>query len=254
MTDLPVLPPDFRLIALDSIGSTNAEAARHACEGAPDGTLVWARTQTAGRGRQGRGWTSPPGNLYCSLLLRPACPPAAAAQLGFVAGLALGAAAASVLPAAADVRLKWPNDVLVNGAKVAGILLESGARAGGALDWLVIGTGLNITEAPAGVSYRASCLAAEGAGREATPARLLEVYAGTFVGWHRRWREDGFGPIRTAWLALAAGFGEPIRVRLASETLEGRFAALDDDGALRLALAGGEERPITAGDVFAIGI
>ncbi len=119
----PKLPPAYQLVALERVASTNDEALRLAAEGAEDGTLVWAREQTGGRGRQGRVWSSPPGNLYFSLVLRPDCAPAEAAQLGFVAGVALGEAIGSVAPPLIDVNYKWPNDLLLNGRKAAGILL-----------------------------------------------------------------------------------------------------------------------------------
>ena len=118
------LPPDCRLVALDSVDSTNEEAKRRAREGAPDKTLIWAAAQSAGRGRGGRTWVSPPGNLYLSLVLRPDCPARRAAELGFVAAVALGAALHDI---AADlpVAFKWPNDVLLRGRKLAGISVET---------------------------------------------------------------------------------------------------------------------------------
>ena len=145
----PELPAFYRLLAYEQIDSTNEEAKRLAAAGAPAGTLVWAGEQLAGRGRRGRGWASPPGNLYVSLLLRPACPPAQACQLNFVAAVALAEAVSALLPAGAGVALKWPNDVLVGGAKVSGILLEASAALDRSIDWLVIGAGVNIASHPA---------------------------------------------------------------------------------------------------------
>ena len=125
-TQRPALPPGFRLAALETVDSTNAEALRRAEAGAPDGTFVWARRQEAGRGRQAKPWSSPAGNLYTSLLLRPACAPARAAELSFVAAVAVADTVADLLgPAGPAVSCKWPNDVLVDGAKISGILLES---------------------------------------------------------------------------------------------------------------------------------
>ena len=122
---LPRLPPVYRLVALDSVESTNDEAWRLAEEGAAERTLVWALVQTKGRGRRGRVWVAQPGNLVFSLLLRPERPPMEAAQIGFLAALALGEAVGSVAPPMIEVQYKWPNDVLFNGRKGAGILLES---------------------------------------------------------------------------------------------------------------------------------
>jgi len=131
----------FRLHALDTVDSTNDEARRLAAGGAPHGTVVWARRQTVGRGRRGRPWVSEPGNLHCSILLRPACPATIAAQVGFVAANAVALAVAGLLPDGPPVTCKWPNDILVGGRKVAGILLESDVGRNGLLDTLVVGVG-----------------------------------------------------------------------------------------------------------------
>src|SRR5205085_10360435 len=128
MTGARRLPAAFRLLSYDRLASTNDEAKRLARDGAAEGTIVWAREQSAGRGRRGRQWIGIPGNLFVSFILRPACPPAAASQLGFVAALALGDAIGTSAPPSAALRCKWPNDVLINGRKFAGILLESEAR------------------------------------------------------------------------------------------------------------------------------
>ena len=252
MTDRPDLPPFYRLIALESVGSTNAEATKRAAAGAAAGTLVWSLEQTAGRGRRGREWASPPGNLYCSLILRPTCSAAAAVQLSFVTALAIAETVRESVSPSTTVCLKWPNDVLLNGRKVSGILLESTPASGGhRLEWMVIGAGINLISAPENTRHPATCLAAEG-GAILEPARALEAYAGAFATWYTRWQQAGFAPVRAAWLALATGIGEPIRVRLADETLEGRFAALADDGALILELPDGSNRSVTTGDVFSV--
>jgi BirA family biotin operon repressor/biotin-[acetyl-CoA-carboxylase] ligase len=144
----PRLPPFFRLLRFETIGSTMTEAKRLAGEGAAEGTLVWAGEQTEGRGRRGRPWVSVPGNLYMSLVLRPGGAAAAAAQLGFAAALAVGEAALRLLPGEARISHKWPNDVLVDGRKLSGILLESAAAADGGLAWLVMGIGVNVASHP----------------------------------------------------------------------------------------------------------
>ena len=142
----PRLPPAYRLIALDRVESTNDEAKRLAESGAEEGTLVWAREQTKGRGRQDRDFASPPGNLYMSLVLRPECLVAEAAQLSFVAALGVGDGVGSAAPPMIEVHYKWPNDVLFNGRKGSGILLESKISSGGGLEWLVLGIGVNLSE------------------------------------------------------------------------------------------------------------
>ena len=244
------LGPDFRLVRMESVGSTNAEAARLAGEGAVDGTLVWAERQTAGRARRGREWRSPPGNLYCSLILRPAVPPWAAAQLSFVAALAVADTLAAFAPRDVPVRVKWPNDVLLAGRKASGILLESMPGTGGLVDWVVIGAGINVashpedTEFPRHQPRRHGCWRG---GRRQGIASLCPCL-------RRVARALGAGGVRSHPRGLAwgcqGGLGDPIVVRLDHDTLDGRFAALDADGALVLEMPGGGRRTIAAGDVF----
>ncbi|MGH6953359.1 MAG: biotin--[acetyl-CoA-carboxylase] ligase [Alphaproteobacteria bacterium] len=251
MTGALQLPPAFRLVAFDSLDSTNREAARLAARGGAHGTIVWAREQTAGRGRRGRHWSSPRGNLYCSLLLRPDRPARAAAQLGFAAGLALAEALERHLPEGVSLALKWPNDVLIDGRKAAGILLEGSAPAAGRLDWLVLGVGVNLTSFPEDADYPATSLAAAGAGTT-PPAEVLERFAAAFLGWSERWHTDGFASLRLAWLGRASGVGGPATVRLEGETVAGRFAGLDESGALVLELDDGSRRSVSVGDVFSL--
>ncbi len=245
----PRLPPAYRLVALETVGSTNDEALRLAAEGAEDGTLVWAREQTDGRGRQGRSWSSPPGNLYLSLVLRPDCAAAEAAQLGFVAGLALGEAIGSVAPPLIEVTFKWPNDLLLNGHKAAGILLESRSGPDGTLECLILGVGVNLRHFPEDTGFPATSLHFEGA-TEVEVVTLLEAFGRHFMSWANRWLDDGFAPVRRAWLNHAHGLGEEIEVRLPRETLKGTFKDLDGRGALVLELPDGALREISAGDVY----
>ena len=247
---LPRLPPAYRLVALDSVGSTNDEARRLAAEGAEDGTLVWARTQSGGRGRRGRQWQSPEGNLYLSLVLRPQCSLSEAAQLGFVAALGLGDAIGSVAPPLIEVTYKWPNDVLVNGRKAAGILLESQGAEGAACDWLVLGLGVNVASFPEDTEFPATSLRFEGCPPEVTEVALLEAFGKHFLTWVNRWLEEGFAPIRKGWRNHAQGLGEETRVRLAREEFSGIFKDLDETGALILGQDGGGERRVTAGEVY----
>ncbi|HEY0832935.1 MAG TPA: biotin--[acetyl-CoA-carboxylase] ligase [Azospirillum sp.] len=244
------LPPGFRVVGFGTVGSTNDEAKTLARSGQPERTVVWALRQESGRGRRGRAWTSPEGNLYTSTILRPGVPAAVGAQMSFVAALAIADTAATFVPQRAQVRCKWPNDVLVEGRKVAGILLESEAGEGGVLEWLVLGVGINLRHHPEGTEYAATSLAAEGA-EETGPAAVLEVYAQHLNRWYERWRTQGFAPIRAAWLSRAVGLGGPVIVRLADQTLHGTFVDLDSDGVLLLDREDGTGRQrIAAGDVF----
>ena len=243
------LPSPFRLIAYETIGSTNDEAKRLAHEGAAEGLVVCAERQTAGRGRRGRTWVSPSGNLYASTLLRPNCRAATAAQLGFVAALGIAGAIVELAPRVA-LSCKWPNDLLASGRKVSGILLETEMVAGERPDFVVLGIGVNLASAPRDTPYPATSLANEGAPGIA-PLAMLAAFIRHFAEWLILWRSEGFVPIREAWLARATGLGEPIQVRLERDTLDGRFLDLDGDGALLLGMPGGSRR-IAAGEVFPV--
>jgi len=228
------------LVALQSVGSTNDEAARLADRGAAEGTVVWAREQTGGRGRRGRAWASPVGNLYTSTILRPDCAAARAAELGFVAALAV----ADMVPAQRPVRVKWPNDVLADGGKIAGILLESAVGQTGKVEHVVAGIGLNVGFAPQlpDMRYRGAAL---GGSVEAAMEKLTAALARQLA----RWRREGFTAVRAAWLAKAGPLGAKVDVRLGEELVRGRFAGLDPDGALLLDTAAGPRR-IVSGELL----
>lgn len=248
------LPAAYTPHVLDVCESTNDEAKRLAALGedeTPDGTLVWAREQTKGRGRRGRTWASPPGNLCFSLVLRPGVRAAEAAQLGFAAALAVYDALGAVVAPGHQAHCKWPNDVLLNGAKVAGILMESAGAAGTeAPEWIVLGAGLNVVwrPEPEDVEYPATSLRAEGI-EDVDAQMILESFARHFMVWSRRWLEDGFAPLRENWLWRAHGRGEPIRVRAGGKEFSGRFNDIDASGAL---IVETETGPVTvaAGDVL----
>jgi BirA family biotin operon repressor/biotin-[acetyl-CoA-carboxylase] ligase len=244
------LPPGYQLVRYSSVGSTNDEAKRLAREGAKEGTVVWAREQTAGRGRLGHVWVSPPGNLYTSLILRPDCPPRHAAQLGFVAALAVGNALDELLPRRVGLFYKWPNDILVDGRKIAGILLESEMTNPDKLAFLILGVGINLASSPRLAEYPATSLSEEGLG-DIPSVAMLEEFCHRFDFWQKHWTEEGFVPVRAAWLRRAAYHGELIRVRLKTGTLHGRFLDIDDQGALLLEDSAGQHR-VTAGEVFLV--
>jgi BirA family biotin operon repressor/biotin-[acetyl-CoA-carboxylase] ligase len=247
MTPLPP-PVSLRLLRYGTLGSTNDEAKHLAEAGAAEWTVVSAREQTTGRGRGGRSFVSPPGNLYFSAILRPACSAASAAQLGFAAALAVGEVIAARLPASCELRYKWPNDVLVDGKKISGILLESAATQEGALAWLVAGIGVNVASHPAGTAWPAISLAAV----DACPVDLDDLLHGIVAALQAqilRWRHEGFAPVRSGWLAHAYGLGGTVCVRLARETFEGRFLDLDADGVMLVETAAGSRR-VSAGEIF----
>jgi len=243
------LPAGWTLAAFDAVASTNDEAMQRAEDGAAEGTVVWARQQLAGRGRRGRNWQSPIGNMYASAIVRPDCPPDQAAQLSFVTAIAVGETAAALIAPGHRITYKWPNDVQIDGGKIAGILLESAPRADGKVAYVVIGTGINVTSQPAAgdTPYAATSLKTLGA--TASVEQTLEQYCRHLAHWIGVWRRDGFAAIRTAWLARAGNLGQLIEVKAGEETCRGRFAQLDEAGALILETESGTRR-ITAGEIF----
>lgn len=246
----PRLPPGWRLVRHRVVGSTNDEAKRLARAGAAERTVVWALEQRAGRGRRGRPWHSPPGNLYCSLILRPQVPPARAAQLGFLAALAVGGALDALVPGLAGLSYKWPNDVLLGGRKLCGVLLESEMREGERLAFLIVGIGVNLRAAPPASEFPATSLAEQGCPDLGPPSALAAV-AAEFARWLALWEVEGFAPVRAAWRRRAV-LGVESEIRLHRLTLRGRLADIDDEGALLLEQAGGCRR-IAAGEVFPAG-
>jgi BirA family transcriptional regulator, biotin operon repressor / biotin---[acetyl-CoA-carboxylase] ligase len=235
-------------VVLDRVTSTNAEAARLA----PGPAWVLGYEQTAGRGRRARPWDSPRGNMYASLVMTPEGPTSQVALRSFVAALGLRDALAAVSGVPQAFTLKWPNDVLCNGGKIAGVLLES-SSAGAGVAHLVIGVGINLIAAPDAAKVEAGALTpvallAE-TGRRVAPETMLEALAVAFARWEALFVADGFAPIRAAWLAHAAHLGQPIRARTGTATHHGTFQTIDDSGALILQTAGGL-LAIPAADVF----
>jgi BirA family biotin operon repressor/biotin-[acetyl-CoA-carboxylase] ligase len=247
--DTDVDAAGVRLVAHDTLGSTNAEALALARAGERGPLWVTAGRQTAGRGRRGNAWTSEPGNLFASLLLTDAAPAAHLPELCFVVALALRDAVADAAPALSPrLKLKWPNDLLLDGAKLAGILIE--AESIGDKTAMVIGIGVNCAHHPDNPAYPATHLAACGA--VVTPETLLRCLSRTMLARLSEWDHGaGFPAIRSEWLSHAAGIGGDIRVRLADRELTGRFETLDRMGRLMLRLPAGTLEAITVGEVFA---
>jgi BirA family biotin operon repressor/biotin-[acetyl-CoA-carboxylase] ligase len=260
-------------------GSTNADMLELARSGAAEGLWLRAERQVSGRGRQGRAWVSPVGNLSASTLVRLRGTDPAAATLALVAAIALeevvsvylfpaegrgpcveralAGRSASLPPtsrldpglrwgtAGSTALLKWPNDLLIDGAKVSGILLER------ADDAVVIGIGVNLEHHPDDLHRPTTSLAAHGA--TADPADFLDTLAAAFARWLSRWRSEGLAPVRARWLERAHPPGTALSASLPDgSAVEGLFEGLDGDGALILRLAAGGRRVIHAGDVFLI--
>ena len=242
------LPADFFIRhARDEVGSTNDIARELAETGAPEGTLVTAKRQKAGRGRRGNAWESVEGNAFLSLILRPDAAPQEAAQISFVAAVAVGDLVADRL-SAQSVELKWPNDVLYDGRKISGILLEAGPNESSRIQWLIVGIGINVSHRPTGRAD-ATSLADEG-DRSSDPENVIADFCERFLVWYRTWQDRGFEGVRAAWLERAHGIGKDIQVRLHTETVDAVFDGIDESGALLAQLTDGSRRRVTGGEVF----
>ncbi len=242
--------PDFRHIELGDVASTNLECMERARSGDAGRLWITAVRQTGGRARRGRAWVSEPGNLYSSLLLIDPCPWEAMASLPLAVTLAVHQAIASVLPSASaeTLRIKWPNDLLIDGRKTSGILIEAeplrdGRRA------VVIGCGVNVAHFPENGLYPATCLADQGSA--ATPqelfARLVVSMDQTLIDWDQG---RGLTRIRDAWIHRAQGIGNAVTVNLPDRQIHGLFDGIDDEGRLMLAMPDGNRQMIASGDVF----
>lgn len=241
------LPGGCALLHLAEVDSTNAEAMRRMLAGASGPLWVIADRQSAGRGRSGRAWASAPGNLFASLLVDTHCPPAKAGQLSLVAGVA-AVEAIGKMGSVSDVRLKWPNDILIGQAKAGGILVESSTRPGRRGVTAVVGVGLNLASAPDDLGPAATFLAAHGL--SLSPREALCFLAQAMTDWLDIWDgSEGFARVREAWLARAGAVGEPLTVHAAGGLVHGRFVGLDENGALIVAEADGRQHSFTFGDV-----
>ena len=238
-----------RLVAHEVLVSTNAEALALAGRGEQGPLWITAGHQTGGRGRRGRTWVSERGNLFASLLLTDTAPPEHWPELAFVAALAIHDAVAETAPALRpQLSIKWPNDLLLDGAKLAGILIE--AESVGGLTAVAAGIGVNCAHHPENLTYPATSLAAGGAA--IAPDALLQALSHTMVSRLTQWgRGSGFAAIRAEWLKHAANIGGDIHVRLAGRELTGRFETVDRMGRLMLRLPAGNLEAITVGELFA---
>lgn len=240
----------YRQIALESVGSTNDEAFARARAGDPGRLWITAASQSQGRGREGRPWSSPPGNLYASLLLVDAVEPRCAAQLGFVAGLALAQAVHRLIGSSVPIHIKWPNDLVHNGRKLAGVLVEGSQLPNGSFA-CVLGFGVNCSSHPTGLSYETTDVAAVAAVpvSAADLFAALSLYAPKVLAlWDRG---KNFAAIREAWLARALPQGSPLTVNSPRSRIVGSFEAIDEQGRLIVSTPSG---PVTveSGDVFLV--
>ncbi len=243
----PSPPGAWRLKIVEVLPSTSDLCRTLAEAGEPDGLAVLARRQTQGRGSRGRDWTSPLGNLSLSVLLRPTEAARDAGQWALLAGVALAETMAPFVPDPAALALKWPNDVLLDGRKLAGILVDSATDAQGGLRHVILGMGANLAVAPDLPDRPTACLA------ELGPPPSPEAFAADLLDRIAHWRRirliEGFAPIRAAWQARALGLGSHMAIRCDGQVLGGIYAGLGEDGSLLLK-AGGKVRSFTTGEVL----
>ncbi len=248
---VPTWPKGVEKRVLDQVDSTNEEARRIA-SGLLGPTWIMAHRQTSGRGRRGRAWVDPTGNFAATVVMRPTEPPAQVALRSFVASLALFDAFAMATGRGDAFALKWPNDVLLNEGKVAGILLES-SGLGTKVGHLAVGIGVNLIDAPPGTTVEAAAtppvsLAAE-TGVVLEPETFLNLLAPAYARHEATFTTYGFAPIREAWLARAARLGQTITARTTRHEYVGRFDTVDADGNLVLSTATSRE-VIPAAEIF----
>ena len=243
----PAAERGYRLEIFERLGSTNDQAMTCARAGDPGQLWIVAQTQSAGRGRHGRTWASPPGNLYASLLLVDPAPRARAPELGFVAGVALAETLHGILGYDRRLALKWPNDLVFYGAKFCGLLLEATATPEGHFA-CVIGFGVNCCSHPQGLPYPVTDLAALGVACE--PGEVLQPLSARLASWLDRWAGGAnFAEVREAWLRHAGHLDRPVRVTFAENSFEGLFKTIDVAGRLVLETETGR-MTLDAGDVF----
>lgn len=247
-----IVPDHWSLIDLEKTGSTNDDLKQVAAQNTPEGLVIRTYRQTAGKGRQGRVWTGVDGNLFMSVLLRPDVTPVLAGQLSLCAAVAVVQAIVPYLNNPADIQIKWPNDVLIGGKKLCGILLESAMANNGRVESVVLGMGVNIVAAgdpEVGCALQAHCQ--QDAGKidrdvigGAILAQLSEIYD--------IWRDEGFAAVQPLWLRYGHKPGDRLRIRLPKEEFYGVFEGLDPEGGLIVLCEGTEERRrVTSADVFA---
>lgn len=233
------LGPGWRIEIFENIPSTQDIARKRAEQGEAEGLVIRALEQSAGQGRHGRQWVSEKGNLYISMILRPSCAAGETGQLSILTGLAAARAVRRFSGARRGLALKWPNDVLLDGMKCGGILLESGLSEGGAVDWMVAGIGLNAIHAPEGASAI-----------NAPSDEILSAFLGEFGALYEGWKANGFDVVRRGWLALAHRPGDFVSVKIGQQIQSGTFHSIDEFGNLILRDADLQLKTITAGDVY----
>ena len=237
----------------EEIGSTNDEAFRLGLAGAQEGTALIAEKQNAGKGRMQRVWHSPAGsNIYTSIILRPQVEPARAPHISILAGVAVAEVLETYCPD--RIKLKWPNDVLIDGKKVCGILSQM-KTAANEIDFIVLGIGINVnisySQFPKEICNLATSLAIE-TGKEISRQELIISLYENLAKWYKQLLEDGFDRIKEKWLSISPMIGEIVQVIFQEEAVSGKAIGIDEDGSLILLAAGNKEIKVSAGDATII--
>ncbi len=251
--NLPAVPAAYELVVLDRVDDVIDEAVRRAGRGAGEGTLIWARQQTSARTASGKEWYAPAGNLHCALIIEPEYDNVSALQLQYVATVSIGTAIADAVLAMTGLRWRWPGEIFINDLKSGMVRLWLPAGSADPYPWLVLGVSVNVAEHPPNPEpERFNSIRASGT-PDATVEGLLESFSRHFLSWINRWAEEGFAPVRKAWMLRADGIGEGLRLDLGAETLSGKLQGLNDLGEVELELDDGSRRFLSLGDYFRLG-
>ncbi len=242
-------PPLYELVALEKTDSARAHAERLAAQGADEGTLVWAKSQTEGLGRNNRYWISGHNNLHLALVLRPEQRFDIVCQVSLIATICIAMAIAEQAEPMAELRYRWPNDVLLNRGKVAGITLSGVVGDNDVPEWMVLGVNVNVFDNPNSLGFDSASLRGESFASH-DRVQLAETFCRQFLSWLNRWADDGFAPVRKAWLTRAQGAPLTQTVRLRDAEITGAFHDLDDRGALSLTVDERHARDITLAAFF----
>ena len=245
----PDLPGLYDLVTIEKTDSAVAQAQRLARKGADEGTVVWAKAQQEGIGRKGNYWMSGSRNLHCALVLRPEYDFASCCQISLLTCVCTAMAIARQAEPLEEIRFRWPNDVLLNRGKVAGITLSGELDARGRPGWMVVGVNVNVHEYPSSRGFSAASMRDEGF-QDPDRVALLEAYTREFLSWINRWAEEGLAPVRKAWLTKSPDAGEAATLRLGDLMISGKYRQLDQSGALEIIDESSRVRTITLEQFF----
>ena len=246
----PRLPSLYELIELQSVDSAMKEARRRAENGAEEGTLIWAHEQTDARGRLGHTWHSPPGNLYCAIVLQPEFPTDQAIEINYIAALSIGTALGSMTSPMVTLRYCWPNDIILNGDKVAGIFIDAPTTVDNHWPWMIVGMSVNIATYPDNPNPGAVSIHEAQGNPDISVINVLEECSRQFLHWINRWAEQGFEPILKNWRQRANGINEYVSIALKDETVTGNFTSIESNGAIAVSLADHSIRHVSLGEFY----